>query len=130
MLFAARSRITASASFSSSATNTVRGSRSSLIGCLRGRLRFRSAARLLAARPLVVERAFTLHEVRCNTTGTLEFRSVDRLSRNEVGEALQLFISILNSGASAVTREPRRTNSQDGINDIAARLVPLASKCP
>ena len=43
--------------------------------------------------------------------------SIDRLSRNEVGEALQLFISILNSGVSIVTREPRRTYSQDSIND-------------
>jgi hypothetical protein len=42
-----------------------------------------------------------------------------------VGEALQLFISILNSGVSIVTREPRRTYTQDSINDIAALLEPL-----
>ena len=43
----------------------------------------------------------------------------------KVGEALQLFISILNSGVSIVTREPRRTYSQDSINDIASLLEPL-----
>ncbi|MBX9579323.1 MAG: recombinase family protein [Gemmataceae bacterium] len=51
--------------------------------------------------------------------------SIDRLSRSKVGEALQLFISILNSGVSIVTREPRRTYTQDSINDIAALLEPL-----
>lgn len=55
----------------------------------------------------------------------LIIESIDRLSRNKVGEALQLFISILNSGVSIVTREPRRTYSQDSINDIAALLEPL-----
>lgn len=55
----------------------------------------------------------------------LIIESIDRLSRSKVGEALQLFISILNSGVSIVTREPRRTYSQDGINDIAALLEPI-----
>lgn len=55
----------------------------------------------------------------------LIIESIDRLSRSKVGEALQLFISILNSGVSIVTREPRRTYSQDSINDIAALLEPL-----
>jgi DNA invertase Pin-like site-specific DNA recombinase len=55
----------------------------------------------------------------------LIIESIDRLSRNKVGEALQLFISILNSGVSIVTREPRRTYSQDSINDIASLLEPL-----
>lgn len=55
----------------------------------------------------------------------LIIESIDRLSRNKVGEALQLFISILNSGVSIVTREPRRTYTQDSINDIAALLEPL-----
>ena len=55
----------------------------------------------------------------------LIIESIDRLSRNKVGEALQLFISILNSGVSIVTREPRRTYTQDSINDLAALLEPL-----
>ena len=55
----------------------------------------------------------------------LIIESIDRLSRNKVGEALQLFISILNSGVSIVTREPRRTYTQDSINDIASLLEPL-----
>jgi len=55
----------------------------------------------------------------------LIIESIDRLSRSKVGEALQLFISILNSGVSIVTREPRRAYSQDSINDIAALLEPL-----
>jgi DNA invertase Pin-like site-specific DNA recombinase len=55
----------------------------------------------------------------------LIIESIDRLSRSKVGEALQLFISILNAGVSIVTREPRRTYTQDSINDIAALLEPL-----
>lgn len=55
----------------------------------------------------------------------LIIESIDRLSRSKVGEALQLFISILNSGVSIVTREPRRTYTQESINDIAALLEPL-----
>lgn len=55
----------------------------------------------------------------------LIIESIDRLSRSKVGDALQLFISILNSGVSIVTREPRRTYTQDSINDIAALLEPL-----
>lgn len=55
----------------------------------------------------------------------LIIESIDRLSRNKVGEALQLFISILNSGVAIVTREPRRTYTHDSINDIASLLEPL-----
>ena len=55
----------------------------------------------------------------------LIIESIDRLSRSKVGEALQLFISILNSGVSIVTREPRRAYTQDSINAIASLLEPL-----
>jgi DNA invertase Pin-like site-specific DNA recombinase len=55
----------------------------------------------------------------------LIIESIDLLSRSKVGEALQLFISILNSGVSIVTREPRRIYTQDSINDIAALLEPI-----
>jgi DNA invertase Pin-like site-specific DNA recombinase len=55
----------------------------------------------------------------------LIIESIDRLCRNKVGEALQLFISILNSGVSIVIREPRRTYTPDSIIDIAALLEPL-----
>ncbi len=50
---------------------------------------------------------------------------IDRLGRDKVGEALQLFIPILNTGVWIVTREPRRTYTQNSINDIAALLEPL-----
>ncbi len=36
-----------------------------------------------------------------------------------------MFISILNSGVSIVTREPRRTYTQASINDIATLLEPI-----
>ncbi len=59
------------------------------------------------------------------TGSVLIIENIDRLSRNKVGEALQMFISILNSGVSIVTREPRRTYTQASINDIATLLEPI-----
>jgi hypothetical protein len=60
----------------------------------------------------------------------LIIESIDRLSRNKVGEALQLFISILNCGVSIVTREPRRHHTQDSINDLGASRVPRDVRLP
>jgi DNA invertase Pin-like site-specific DNA recombinase len=58
----------------------------------------------------------------------LVIESIDRLSRSEMGKALQLLISILNSGVTIVTREPRRTYTETSINDVndvAALLEPI-----
>ncbi len=55
----------------------------------------------------------------------LILESIDRLSRNTVGQALQLFISVLNHGVEIITAEPRRKYSADSINDIASILEPL-----
>lgn len=55
----------------------------------------------------------------------LIIESIDRLSRNKVGEALQLFISILNSGVSILTLEPRRHYTSNSINEIASLLEPI-----
>lgn len=55
----------------------------------------------------------------------LILESIDRLSRNKVGQALQLFIGILNHGIEIVTAEPRRKYTAESINDIASILEPL-----
>ena len=54
----------------------------------------------------------------------LILESIDRLSA-AVGQALQLFISILNHGVEIITAEPRRKYTSDSINDIASILEPL-----
>jgi DNA invertase Pin-like site-specific DNA recombinase len=51
--------------------------------------------------------------------------NIDRLSRNKVSVALQLFIQILNLGITIVTYEPHREYTQDSINDIAALIEPI-----
>ena len=55
----------------------------------------------------------------------LIIESIDRLSRNKIGEALQLFTSILNSGVRIFTREPQRLYTPDSINDFATLIEPL-----
>lgn len=55
----------------------------------------------------------------------LIIESIDRLTRTEVPEALELFIGILRRGITIVTREPRRTYTIASINDIAGILDPL-----
>jgi DNA invertase Pin-like site-specific DNA recombinase len=55
----------------------------------------------------------------------LILENIDRLSRNKVGDALQLFIRILNHGITIVTAEPERTYTRQSINDVAALLEPI-----
>lgn len=55
----------------------------------------------------------------------LIIESIDRLSRNKLGDALQLFISILNAGVEIVTQEPARHYTSESINDLAGMLEPL-----
>ncbi len=55
----------------------------------------------------------------------LILENIDRLSRNKVGDALQLFIRILNHGITIVTAEPERTYTRESINDVAALLEPI-----
>jgi DNA invertase Pin-like site-specific DNA recombinase len=55
----------------------------------------------------------------------LILENIDRLSRNKVGIALQLFIGILNAGITIVTATPEREYTQESINDVAALLEPI-----
>lgn len=48
--------------------------------------------------------------------------SLDRISRDEIGEALSLFISILNKGIEIATITPERRYTKQSINDIAGIL--------
>ena len=51
--------------------------------------------------------------------------SLDRLSRNQVGEALELFLGILRKGIEIVTLTPEQTFTKDSINDIANILTAI-----
>jgi DNA invertase Pin-like site-specific DNA recombinase len=51
--------------------------------------------------------------------------NLDRLSRDKIGVALSLFISILNAGVEIVTLAPERAYTQDSVNDIAGLLEPI-----
>jgi DNA invertase Pin-like site-specific DNA recombinase len=55
----------------------------------------------------------------------LVLENIDRLSRNKVGDALQLFIRILNHGITVVTAEPERIYTRESINDVASLLEPI-----
>jgi DNA invertase Pin-like site-specific DNA recombinase len=55
----------------------------------------------------------------------LILENIDRLSRNKVGDALQLFIRILNHGITIVTADPERTYTRESINDVASLLEPI-----
>jgi DNA invertase Pin-like site-specific DNA recombinase len=48
--------------------------------------------------------------------------SLDRISRDEIGEALSLFISILNRGIQIATITPERLYTKQSINDVAGIL--------
>lgn len=48
--------------------------------------------------------------------------SLDRISRDEIGEALSLFISILNRGVEIATITPERRYTKQSINDVAGIL--------
>lgn len=51
--------------------------------------------------------------------------SLDRLSREEISEALELFLRILRNGVEIVTLSPERRHTKDSINDLAGLLEPL-----
>lgn len=55
----------------------------------------------------------------------LVVENIDRLSRDQVGKALSLFISILNAGIHIVTLTPEREYTQESINDIGNLIEPI-----
>lgn len=50
---------------------------------------------------------------------------LDRLSRQEVRQALQLFFRILDTGVTIVTLSPERTYTQESTNDLFGLIEPL-----
>ena len=59
------------------------------------------------------------------TGSVLIVESIDRLSREQIGDALSLFISILSSGVNIVTLSPEREYSKASINNIAVLIEPI-----
>jgi DNA invertase Pin-like site-specific DNA recombinase len=55
----------------------------------------------------------------------LIIESVDRLSRACIGQALQLFLGLLNAGIDLATANPERVYTAESINDIAGLLEPI-----
>ena len=55
----------------------------------------------------------------------LVIESLDRLSRNEVGEALELFLSLLRKGISIVTLNPEQKFTRQSINDVTTILTAI-----
>lgn len=53
--------------------------------------------------------------------------SLDRLSRNEIMEALELFLSILRRGVKIVTRQPPMEFSRSSINDVGNIIVAIVT---
>jgi len=51
--------------------------------------------------------------------------SLDRLTRNQVGEALELFLGILRRGITIVTLNPEDTFDKDSINDVVKIIIAL-----
>ena len=51
--------------------------------------------------------------------------SLDRLTRDQLSEALTLFMDIVRMGVRIATLTPEREYSKDSLNDIAALLEPL-----
>jgi DNA invertase Pin-like site-specific DNA recombinase len=71
-----------------------------------------------------------LAEIKAGTVppgSVLLIENLDRLSRDKIGVALTLFISILNSGVRIVTLQPEREYTSDSINDVAGILEPIIS---
>lgn len=56
------------------------------------------------------------------TSSVLIVESLDRISRDQIGEALSLFISILNRGIQIATITPERLYTKQSINDVAGIL--------
>lgn len=55
----------------------------------------------------------------------LIIESLDRLTREQLGDALQLFLRIIQSGVNIVTLTPERMHTQETINDLGGILEPL-----
>jgi DNA invertase Pin-like site-specific DNA recombinase len=55
----------------------------------------------------------------------LVIENIDRLSRDQVGDALTLFIRILSGGITIVTLNPEREYTTASINDLGTLIVPL-----
>jgi DNA invertase Pin-like site-specific DNA recombinase len=51
--------------------------------------------------------------------------SLDRLSRNQIGDALELFLGLLRKGVEIVTLTPEQTFTKDSINDVANILTAI-----
>jgi DNA invertase Pin-like site-specific DNA recombinase len=62
---------------------------------------------------------------RVKSGSVLIVESLDRLSRNQVGEALELFLGILRKGIEIVTLTPEQTFTRDSINDVANILTAI-----
>lgn len=55
----------------------------------------------------------------------LIIESIDRLSRDQITDALMLFMGILKSGVEIVTLKPERRYSEASVNDLGNLLEPL-----
>jgi DNA invertase Pin-like site-specific DNA recombinase len=55
----------------------------------------------------------------------LIIENLDRLSRDQVGRALRLFMDVLEAGVKIVTLSPEREYDERSLNDIADLLEPL-----
>jgi len=60
---------------------------------------------------------------RVKAGSVLLIESLDRLSRDEIGEALELFLRILRKGIKIVTRFPEDEFSKASINDNVAKIM-------
>lgn len=66
-----------------------------------------------------------VEEGKVDSGSTLIVESLDRISRSQIGDALSLFISILNKGIHIVTLDPEREYTKKSINDLPSLLEPL-----
>ena len=55
----------------------------------------------------------------------LIIESLDRLSREQIPDALQLFIRILSAGINIITLTPERVHTRESINDLAGLIEPI-----
>jgi DNA invertase Pin-like site-specific DNA recombinase len=55
----------------------------------------------------------------------LLLESLDRLSRDQIGEALNLFMSLLRQGVEIVTFVPERRYTRESVSDLPGLLEPL-----
>lgn len=62
-------------------------------------------------------------------TDGLIIESLDRLSRNEVSDALRLFLNILSHGVSIITTNPENVFDQASINDPANLIMAILEMC-